>query len=42
MEHAISHLKNWKTLSTGYRGRLAELPDAIHLITKLELYRLDW
>ncbi len=41
-ERAIAHLKNWKILATGYRGRLAELPMIIHFITKLELYRLGW
>ena len=42
IEHAISHLKNWKILSTGYRGRLRELPEIIAIITKLERYRLGW
>ena len=38
---ADTHLKNWKILATGYRGRLAELPNIIRIIT-LEYYRLDW
>ncbi|WP_193096755.1 transposase family protein [Brevibacterium sp. FME17] len=39
VERAIAHLKQWKILSTGYRGRLAELPSVIHMITNLEFYR---
>jgi hypothetical protein len=39
---AIAHLKNWKILSTGYRVRLAELPNVIRIITALEFYRLGW
>ncbi|WP_219232339.1 transposase family protein [Austwickia sp. TVS 96-490-7B] len=42
VEHAIGHLKQWKILATGYRGRLTELPDIIAVITRLELYRLGW
>lgn len=42
IEHAIGHLKNWKMLAKGYRGRLADLPGIIRVITKLELYRLGW
>lgn len=42
VERAIAHLKNWKILATGYRGRLAELPNIIRIVTKLEFYRLDW
>ena len=42
VERCIAHLKNWKILATGYRGRLAELPNVIRIITKLEFYRLDW
>jgi hypothetical protein len=29
----------WKILSTGYRGRLTELPSVIHMVTNLEFYR---
>jgi hypothetical protein len=39
VERAIAHLKQWKILSTGYRGRLSELPSVIHMITNLEFYR---
>lgn len=42
VERAIAHLKNWKILATGYRGRLAELPNVIRIIVKLEFYRLGW
>jgi len=42
VERCIARLKNWKILATGYRGRLAELPNVIRIITKLEFYRLDW
>jgi hypothetical protein len=42
VERTISHLKNWKILATGYRGRLAELPHIIRIVTNLELYRLGW
>lgn len=42
IEHAIATLKKWKILSTGYRHRLAELPDIIAPATKLELYRTGW
>ena len=42
VEHCIAHLKNWKILSKGYRGRLAELPGIIRIVTQLELLRTDW
>lgn len=42
VERCIAHLKNWKMMKTGYRGRLADLPAAITLATKLELFRLGW
>ena len=42
VERCIAHLKNWKVLATGYRGRLAELPAVIQITTKLEFYRLGW
>jgi hypothetical protein len=42
VERCIAHLKNWKILATGYRGRLAELPAIIQITTRLELYRLGW
>jgi hypothetical protein len=37
-----AHLKNWKILATGCRGRLSELPNIIRIITALEFYRLGW
>lgn len=42
VERAIAHLKNWKILATGYRGRLNELPAIIRIIAALECYRLGW
>lgn len=42
VEQAISHLKNWKILATGYRARLAELPTLIRIVTSLEYYRQGW
>jgi hypothetical protein len=42
VERCIAHVKNWKILATGYRGRLAELPTIIRIITALEFYRLGW
>jgi hypothetical protein len=42
VERCIAHLKNWKMLADGYRGRLAELPAVIQIITALEFYRLGW
>jgi hypothetical protein len=42
VERCIAHLKNWKILATGYRGRLTELPTIIRIITALEFYRLGW
>ncbi|MGW3471290.1 hypothetical protein ACWDKQ_23160 [Saccharopolyspora sp. NPDC000995] len=42
VERCIAHFKNWKILATGYRGRLAELPGIVRIITALEFYRLGW
>ncbi|WP_394377910.1 transposase family protein [Saccharopolyspora spinosa] len=42
VERCIAHLKNWKILATGYRGRLAELSNIIRIVTALEFYRLGW
>ena len=39
VEHCIAHLKNWKMLANGYRGRLKELPAIIRIVTQLELLR---
>ncbi|WP_193096760.1 transposase family protein [Brevibacterium sp. FME17] len=40
VERTIGLLKQWKTLATGYRESLAELPTVIHVIVNLECYRL--
>jgi DDE superfamily endonuclease len=42
VERCIAHVKNWKILTTGYRGHLAELPNILRIITALEFYRLGW
>jgi hypothetical protein len=42
VERCIAHVKNWKILATGYRGRLGELPNIIRIVTSLEFYRLGW
>jgi hypothetical protein len=42
VERCISHLKNWRIISQGYRRQLKKLPFTIALITKLELYRIGW
>ncbi|MFC5110877.1 transposase family protein [Kibdelosporangium philippinense] len=42
VERCIAHIKNWKMIATGYRGRLSELPNIIRIITSLEFYRLGW
>jgi DDE superfamily endonuclease len=42
VKRRIAHNKNWKILATGYRGRFAELPNVIRIITSLEFYRLGW
>lgn len=42
VERCIAHVKNWKILATGYRGRLSELPNIIRIIAALEFYRLGW
>jgi hypothetical protein len=42
VERCIAHLKNWKIIATGYRGRLNELPAIIRIVTALEFYRLGW
>lgn len=41
VERCIAHLKNWKILATGYRGRLSELPTIIQIVTQCEFYRLE-
>ncbi|WP_373292436.1 transposase family protein [Actinokineospora fastidiosa] len=42
VERCIGHLKNWKILATGYRGRITELPTLIQLIVRLERLRTTW
>lgn len=42
VERCIAHIKNWKILATGYRGRLTELPNVLRIITGIEFYRLGW
>jgi hypothetical protein len=42
VERCIAHLKNWKVLATGYRGRVTELPDVIATVVALEFHRLGW
>lgn len=42
VERAIAHLKNWKILGTGYRGRLVELPALVRTIIRLERFRTCW
>ncbi len=42
IEHIIGHLKNWKILAKEYRGRFAELPKIIRIVTRLELHRIGW
>lgn len=42
VERCIAHVKNWKILATGYRGRLIELPGIIRIVASLEFYRLGW
>jgi hypothetical protein len=33
-----AHWKNWKIVATGYRARLAELPNIIRIVTTLEYW----
>jgi hypothetical protein len=42
VERAIAHLKQWRILAGGYRGRLTELPDVIRAVTALEFFRMGW
>ncbi len=39
VERCIAHLKNWKILKTGYRGRITELPTLVQLLVRLERLR---
>jgi hypothetical protein len=42
VERCIGHLKNWKILATGYRGRITELPTLVQLLVRLERLRATW
>lgn len=42
VERCIGHLKNWRVLATGYRGRITELPTLIQLLVRLERLRTTW
>ncbi|GAA3065700.1 Helix-turn-helix of DDE superfamily endonuclease [Actinokineospora globicatena] len=42
VERCIAHLKNWKILATGYRGRITDLPRLLALLVRLERLRLTW
>jgi hypothetical protein len=39
VERCISHLKTWKVLATGWRGRINRLPTTIMAVMALEFYR---
>jgi hypothetical protein len=39
VERVIAHMKNWRILSTGYRGMLDRFPPYLDAVTKLEIYR---
>lgn len=39
VERAISHLKNWKILNTGYHRIMADFPDVLRTVTALEIFR---
>jgi hypothetical protein len=40
VERAISHLKAWKVLKTGFRRSLHEFPAVLRTVTKLEIFRV--
>ena len=40
VEHVIAQVKQWQVLTTGYRGRLNELPDVIATVVALEFFRV--
>lgn len=42
IERAIAHLKNWKILSTTYRGPLKDIDKYIATIFALEIFRTAW
>jgi hypothetical protein len=39
VERAISHLKNWKILKTGYHRIMTDFPDLLRTVTALETFR---
>jgi hypothetical protein len=39
VERAISHLKNWKILKTGYHRIMTDFPDVLRTVTALEIFR---
>ncbi|WP_238324072.1 transposase family protein [Salinispora pacifica] len=39
VERAISHLKNWKILKTGYHRIMTDFPDVLRTATALEIFR---
>jgi len=39
VERAISHLKNWKILKTGYHRIMTDFPDVLRIVTALEFFR---
>jgi hypothetical protein len=39
VERAISHLKNWKILKTGYHRMMTGFPDVLRTVTALEIFR---
>ena len=39
VERVIAHLKNWRVLSSGYRGLLDRFGPVLDAVTKLEIYR---
>lgn len=39
VERAISHMKNWKILKTGYHRIMTKFPDMLRTVTALEIFR---
>jgi hypothetical protein len=42
VERAISHLKNWKILKTGYHRIMTSFPDVLRTVTGLEIFRIRY
>ncbi|MEV6964414.1 transposase family protein [Hamadaea sp. NPDC051192] len=42
VERVIAHVKNWRILSTGYRGMLDRFPAYLDAVAKLEIYRTSY